>query len=85
LRARLLIFSVIASVLISAFYLSMNASNIYILHSDGMRQRTPGHPDAEEPESLNSFFRADFLKSDEALALWAVQPVALCELQDQRF
>ena len=67
--SRLLIFSVIASVLILAFYLSMNASNIYILLSDGMRQRTEVILTREDPESLNSFFRADFLKSDEALAL----------------
>lgn len=67
--SRLLIFSVVASVLILAFYLSMNATNIYILLNDGMRQRTHVILTREEPEALNSFFRADFLDSDEALAL----------------
>ena len=67
--SRLVIFSVIASVLILAFYLSMNAANIYILLSDGMRQRTEVILTREDPETLNSFFRADFLKGDEALAL----------------
>lgn len=69
IASHLLVFSVIASVLILAFYLSMNAANIYILLQDGMRQRTQVILTREEPESLNSFFRADFLKSDEALAL----------------
>lgn len=67
--SRLLMFSAVASVLILAFYLAMNASNIYLLLSDGMRQRTQVILTREDPETLNSFFRADFLKSDDALAL----------------
>jgi hypothetical protein len=69
IASRLLIFSVVASILILAFYLSMNAANIYFLLNDGMRQRTDVILTREDPESLNSFFRADFLKEDQALTL----------------
>lgn len=47
----------------------MNAANIYILLSDGMKQRTSVILTREEPEYLNNFFRKDFLDNDEALRI----------------
>lgn len=69
LASKLVIFSVIVAMLILAFYLSMNASNIYILLSDGMKQRAEVilMHDREEAAELNSFFMKDFLDNDEAL------------------
>ncbi len=67
--SKLVIFSLIVSVLVLAFYMAMNASNIYILLSDGMKARTNVILTRENPEYLNNFFRADFLESDEALLI----------------
>ncbi len=67
--SKMLIYSLIASVLVLAFYLAMNASNIYVLLSDGMKLRTEiiltGNRD--EAAELNNFFRKDFLDNDAAL------------------
>lgn len=65
--SRLLIFSVIAAVLILAFYISMNAANIYVLLSDGMKQRTEVILTRQNGDSLKNFFRDEFLINDEAL------------------
>lgn len=65
--SKLLLFSLISALLILAFYISMNAANIYILLSDGMKQRTSVILTREDPEYLNNFFRKDFLDNDEAL------------------
>lgn len=67
--SRLLMFSIIASVLILAFYLSMNAANIMILLDDGMELRTQVILTREDADELNNYFRKDFLESDEALNL----------------
>ncbi|MEA4897934.1 hypothetical protein ACH6CV_03670 [Bacillota bacterium Meth-B3] len=69
IASRLLIFSVIVSVLILAFYLAMNTANIYILLSDGMKLRTQVVLTRQDAEDLPSFFRDDFLSSDQALAV----------------
>ena len=67
IASRLLIFTVVVAVLILAFYLSMNAANIYILLSDGMELRTQVILTREGGEDLHNFFRDDFLYADEAL------------------
>lgn len=69
LASRLLIFTVIVSVLILAFYLAMNAANIYILLSDGMQLRASVILTREDAEELNNFFYADFLNQDQTLAI----------------
>lgn len=67
IASRLLVFTVVVAVLILAFYLSMNAANIYILLSDGMELRTQVILTREGGEDLHNFFRDDFLYADEAL------------------
>ncbi|MDL2205649.1 hypothetical protein LJC33_01915 [Eubacteriales bacterium OttesenSCG-928-N13] len=67
----MMIISVIAAILVLAFYLSMNAANIYVLLSDGMKQRTAVilTRDPEDASELNNFFMKDFLENDEALRI----------------
>lgn len=65
--SRLVIFSIISTLVILAFYLAMNTSNIYILLSDGMKMRASVILTREDAEELNSFFDSDYLASDEAL------------------
>ncbi|MBR2570580.1 MAG: hypothetical protein IKE30_00405 [Clostridia bacterium] len=67
--SRLLIFSLIVSVLILGFYVSMYGANIYILLSDGMAARTHTILTREDAEDLINYFRADTLESDETLAV----------------
>lgn len=69
IASRLVMVSAIFVVLVLVFYISMNAANIYILLSDGMNKRTSVVLTREEPEELNKYFRADFLKNDDALNL----------------
>ncbi len=67
IASRLLIFSVIVSILILAFYMAMNTANIFILLQDGMQLRTEAILTRESAEELPNFFRDDFLASDQAL------------------
>lgn len=60
IASRLLVFTVVVAVLILAFYLSMNAANIYILLSDGMELRTQVILTREGGEDLHNFFRTIF-------------------------
>ena len=75
IASKLLLFSLIAALFILAFYLAMNAANIYMLLSDGMKQRTEVILTREEPDYLNEFFRKEFLDRDEVLRL-ALSPDA---------
>ena len=65
--SKMLIFSLIAALLILAFYLAMNAANIFVLLSDGMKERTNVILTRENPDYLNEFFRKEFLDNDEKL------------------
>lgn len=69
IASRLMIFSVIVSVLILAFYMAMNTANIYILLSDGMSMRTEAILTREKTDELTNFFRDDFLSSDQTLSV----------------
>ena len=73
--SKMLLFSLIAALFILAFYLAMNAANIYVLLSDGMKQRTDVILTREDPDYLNEFFRKEFLDRDEQLRL-ALSPDA---------
>ena len=64
---RLVMFSVIAALLILAFYLAMNTANIYLLLNDGMTARTSVILTRENADELKNFFTNDFLLSDETL------------------
>ena len=67
IASKLLLFSLIAALFILAFYLAMNAANIFMLLSDGMKQRADVILTREEPDYLNEFFRKEFLDRDEVL------------------
>lgn len=64
---RLAMFTVIAALLILAFYLAMNTANIYLLLNDGMTARTSVILTREDADELKNFFTNDFLLSDETL------------------
>lgn len=64
---RLVILCVVVALLILAFYLAMNTSNIYILLNDGMTARTSVILTRENAEDLPNYFTNDFLLSDETL------------------
>jgi len=65
--SRLLMLSVIAALLILAFYLAMNTANIYLLLNDGMTARASVILTREDAEELTNYFTNDFLLSDETL------------------
>lgn len=67
--SRLVIFSIISTLIILAFYLAMNTANIYILLSDGMKMRASVILTREDAEELNSFFESEYLAVDEKLAI----------------
>ena len=67
MATRLIMLSVIVALLILAFYLAMNTSNIYILLSDGMTARTGVILTREKAEDLPNFFTNNFLLTDETL------------------
>ena len=71
--SKMLMFSMIAALLILAFYLALNAANIFVLLSDGMNERTNVILTREAPDYLNEFFRKEFLDNDEALR-YALSP-----------
>lgn len=64
---RLVLLSVVVALLILAFYLAMNTSNIYILLNDGMTARTSVILTRENADELTNYFTNDFLLSDETL------------------
>ncbi len=65
--SRLLLFSIVAALLILAFYLAMNTANIYLLLTDGMTQRTHVILMRDGGEELPNYFTNDFLLNDETL------------------
>lgn len=67
IASRMMLVCIILLVMVMAFYMAMNAANIYILLSDGMNLRTSVILTREDPEALNNYFRADFLQNDQAL------------------
>lgn len=73
IASKMLIFSLIAALFILAFYLAMNAANIYVLLSDGMKERAEviltAATSTKNPDYLNEFFRKEFLDNDEALRI----------------
>ena len=64
---RLVMFSVIAALLILAFYLAMNTANIYLLLNDGMTARASVILTRKNADELVNYFTNDFLLGDETL------------------
>ena len=67
IASRIMIFTVVASILVCGFYMCMNSANIYIVLTDGLEERVNVILKAEGAEDLNDYFHADFLNSDTAL------------------
>lgn len=63
----LIIVCVLAGMLVCAFYMAMNMSNIYVVLSDGMEKRVDVILTRQQAEELNKYFHADFLLADPAL------------------
>ena len=64
---RLLGVTILAGVLIIAFYLAMNTANITILLKDGMAMRAEVVMKQEDPTDLTKYFDENFLQVDAAL------------------
>lgn len=67
IASRALVVTIVVSILVCAFYMSMNSANIYIVLTDGLNARVSTILTAEGAETLNDYFHADFLNSDTAL------------------
>ena len=67
LAKRLLGLTILAGVLIIAFYLAMNTANITILLKDGMAMRAEVVMKQEDPTDLTKYFDENFLQVDAAL------------------
>lgn len=69
IASRLLIVTLLASVLVCAFYMCMNSANIYVVVSDGLDKRVEVVLTREDSAELSSYFHSDFLKADPVLNL----------------
>ncbi len=67
IASRLIILSVVIGLLILAFYLAMDTSNIFLLLKDGMQQRASVILTRQGADALTSYFTGEFLMSDETL------------------
>ena len=87
MASRLLIFSIVAALLILAFYLAMNTANIYLLLNDGMTARASVILTRKDADELVNFFTNDFLLSDETLniGLSSVSPYIDYNITDFKY
>lgn len=67
LATRVLAVTLVAAVLVCAFYMCMNTANIYIVLTDGLEERVDVILSATGAEKLSDYFHADFLNTDTAL------------------
>ncbi len=67
IASRLVIVSVVIGLLILAFYLAMDTSNIFLLLKDGMQQRAGVILTRKDADSLTNYFTNEFLLNDETL------------------
>ena len=65
--SRLLIVTLVVSIVVCAFYMCMNSANIYIVLTDGLEARVRTILTASGAETLGDYFHADFLSNDDAL------------------
>ena len=65
---RLLIISVLLSMLVCAFFMASNIANIYVVLEDGLEKRVDVILTRQQAEELNKYFHADFLMADAAVA-----------------
>lgn len=69
IASRLLLVTVLVSVLVCAFYMCMNSASIYVVVTDGMDKRVDVVLTREDSAELNNYFHSDFLKADPVLNL----------------
>ena len=69
IASKLVIFTIVSTLLILAFYLAMNTSNIYILLADGMKERASVILTRQGAAELNGFFEGEYLSQDEGLSI----------------
>lgn len=67
IASRLMVFTIVASIVVCAFYMCMNSANIFIVLTDGLEQRAETILTASGAEELGDYFHADFLNNDQAL------------------
>ena len=64
---RLMLLTLIAALLIVGFYMAMNTSNIYVLLTDGLSERTSFIIDGSDSAQLGDYFEQSYLQSDQLL------------------
>ena len=69
IASRLLIILIVLGLVTTAFYFSMNATNIYIILKDGMAKRAQVIMMQEDSSELIKFFQPSYLQRDENLLL----------------
>ena len=65
--SRLLIVCLALGMMLMAFYLAMNASNIYVIVKDGLAKRAQTVMMAAPEDELSNYFTSSCLESDSAL------------------
>ena len=65
---RLLVLSILLSMLVCAFFMATNIANIYVVLDDGLEKRVDVILTRQQAEELNKYFHADFLMADAALS-----------------
>lgn len=68
IASRLVLICVVVGMLVSAFFMCMNISNVYIILDEGLEKRVDVILTREDAEELNKYFHYDFLNADPALA-----------------
>lgn len=69
LAGRLLIFTFCAALSVCVFYTAFNTANIYIIVSDGMKERASMILTRTSSTDLDNYFRDEFLSEDETLKI----------------
>ena len=64
---RLMLLTLMAALLIVGFYMAMNTSNIYVLLTDGLSERTSVIIDGSDSAQLGDYFEQSYLQSDRLL------------------
>lgn len=67
LASRILVVTLLISILVCAFYLCMDSANIYVVVSDGMEKRVDVVLTREDSSELSNYFHTDFLNADPVL------------------
>ena len=65
--SRLILICILLGMLVCAFYMCLNTANIYVILTDGLKQRAEVILTQQDAEKLNYYFHADFLSTDPAL------------------